>query len=62
METKHERQVRELVERIKLLRRSLPPTMIASAERRVLSQVSVRIATDALLELAKESQGKEDAQ
>jgi len=62
METKHERQVKELVERIKLLRRSLPATMIASAERRVLSQVSVRIATDALLELAKESQGKEDAQ
>jgi hypothetical protein len=51
METKHERQVNALVERIALLRKSMPESMWKAMERRVCAQVSVRVATDALLKL-----------
>lgn len=53
METKHEKQVRELVERITRLRASMPKSMWAAMERRVVAQVSVSVATDALLVLAQ---------
>jgi hypothetical protein len=54
METKHERQVRELVERIKKLRESMPESMHAAMQCRVVAQYSVAVATDALLQLQGE--------
>jgi hypothetical protein len=51
METKHEQQVNALVERITLLRKSMPESMWAAMQCRVVAQYSVAIATDALLKL-----------
>jgi hypothetical protein len=50
----HEQQVQELVDKIKRLRVSMPESMWRSMERRVCAQVSVAVATDALLKLQGE--------
>jgi hypothetical protein len=56
METKHERQVRELIAKITRLRGSMPQSMWSAMERRVCAQTSVAVATDALLKLAAEKE------
>ena len=53
---RHEEKVQELVARIKKLRASMPQSMWSAMERRVCAQVSVSVATDALLILAQEGQ------
>lgn len=58
METKHERQVRKLVEHIMRLRASLPESMWNAMERRLCSQVSVAVATDALILVQEKSNAK----
>lgn len=53
----HEEKVQQLVEKIKRLRASMPQSMWEAMQRRVCAQVSVAVATDAILAL-EESNAK----
>jgi len=57
--TKHEAKVNEAVARLMALRKSLPPTMVPTADKRVLAQYSVRVAVEALQIVAKATEGRE---
>jgi hypothetical protein len=51
----HAEKVQELVARITKLRASMPQSMWEAMQRRVCAQVSVSVATDALLKLQDRS-------
>ena len=55
----HKEKVDELVERITRLRASMPQSMWAAMERRVIAQYSVAVATDALLKIQREGHSNE---